>query len=340
MNYDKDIKRYLEEKDNIEVPENISKGIDDTLIGLKEDKKQLPYKKRINKKVIASAIIACSLIGIAVQNENVRASIEKTIHKMESFFYEDDYKSTFVDYKKVLGEIKESNGEKIKLGEFFIDGEKLYFSTKINGKEDGYYPRNIGYKFFINGEEVKSEAEGATFHYNEDGSVDILFHKYIDNIKLKETNDIKIAINKIVYINDEGGEEKENVVKGNWVFDFSFNINSVKDVVKNIEINKEISSEKFHIKLKEFKVNPFELTIRYLGNTSTDALGSPHLGILCNNRSIILPWSTVTEFEKSTAEFNINTLDMKDITVLLFDKFPGPDPSLDNAKKIKIDLSK
>lgn len=332
MNDDKDIKKYLRESDNIIIPKSISKGIDYTLTSLTENQTKHIYKKKSNKRLIIMIASIFLIIVLSINNKGVRASIESTIHKMESFFYEDDYVSKYTNYKRIIGETKVSNGVSITLREFFMDKERLYFNSQISNGNKKQPIQNVEYNIFINGEELEDGPSGATFQWEETDLVDILFYKDIYKIELNEVNDIKIIINKVIY-------EDETVLNGSWEYKFSFDMKSIKSVVKNIKVNKKIDLKGNTIKLDKMTINPFELKIKYSESKMNTYLpDSMTLGILGDNEEIILPWNTVTEYSLSKSEFNFNSMDKEEVTLLLLDKFPGENPNLQNAKRLKIKI--
>lgn len=286
MNSDKDIKKFLEETDDLVVPESITKGIDATLNQLKKKK-----RKKVQKPFIAAAMIVI-LLGVSVyKGDAVGATIYKVVDNMEYFLKYTLKGASLSDYKTVVGTTAQDKGIKVTLNDFFMEEDRVYINTSIDSKGIEDYAKYIHPILYINGKKVKlsgSTGGGRGFEKEGDkvvnyGEIDrrnkenhsLLIYNVdsAETVDLKNAKNIKIDFNYVTAMKKEYLNKPYNMkikasemvrdIKGKWDFEFSYNGEKVSQDIKEYKVEKFIDVEHLKIHVKSVKITPTSVTVKF-----------------------------------------------------------------------------
>lgn len=268
LNFDKEVKNILNEEVNF-VPDNINKAFDEALLKAQYTKKGKNHKKIAG---IAAIFLSVGLLGFSVtpyaQNIPVLRNIYETFNRK---IYEN-----YDKYASDMNVTKESNGVGITINKVIYDGIDLEIFYTVEGekvvktKAETIYitTKNIE----VNGEKVSLLGTGIA-DYKKDDNVYVGSQNYLINSgEMLPTN----TKGQIVQVPDEFiltleidtielVEGEKHRIKGNWNFDIPVSNEKLKDGVKEIEINADLSNIQKGLKLDKLILTPINTAI--LGET-------------------------------------------------------------------------
>lgn len=258
--------------DNIEVPENLDKFIDDTI-----DKAYVKRYNHILKRLLggtAASIALFIVVGIS------KPTIASKIPTLQSVFEEiQENISSSGKYGKYATSINESiinNGVEVTLSEVVCDGESLYVSFIIESEKPF---RNVGYDIVES--QILYEGKGKVNYTNENldnGGIAGIEGEFIDDNtfvgvekynlgllgresgKIIETPDnfeFEMNIKNFRAIPIIGDDKDELIREGEWTF--KVNVNVDKNISKKIDINSNYVDD---LEIKQLVITPFEIKVK------------------------------------------------------------------------------
>lgn len=271
--FDTNLKDKLKEEVNI-VPDNINKVFDEALLKVQATKKKRNYKKVAS---IAAIFLGVGLLGFSVTPYAKNIPVLRNI-------YDTFNRKTYENYDKYASDInitKKSNGVGITINKVIYDGIDLEIFYTVEGDKiskknaSGLYFQTESFK--VNGEELFVGGLGSA-EYVEESNVYVGSSNYfINSGDMLPTNDkgemvqvpdefiLTLDISEIQLI--ESGS-----IKGSWSFDILVSNEKIKNGVKAIEINEDLSSIEDGLILEDLILTPINTAI--LGKTSYEGNSS------------------------------------------------------------------
>lgn len=261
--FDKDIRNRLK-IENMKVPEEINKKIDDTINNLGKRKRN--YKKASG--ICAACIAGTIILGVTMPTyaQNIPV-LGKIFERFDSMTYEN-----YDKYASDLNITKESNGYRVTINKIVYDTLDLaVFYTIQSDKplEDGLDLLDV--KLGINNNFISSGSGGEgekldDFTYVGVKNYSIASEKFVPE-ELKKNilgGDIKIPNNFDLNINISSlGNITENVkVEGNWNFNIPISDELVKENIKEQNLNIDLGDELNGVELNKLIKTPINTVLQ------------------------------------------------------------------------------
>jgi hypothetical protein len=254
---DKELTELLKKCNDIDIPEAVDNKIKDTYKTIKMNKN----RKRIKKcAAVAAILLSISTIGgILYNNPALAYGIPgvKTLVSKTSLFKDEKLSK----YSTPMEAKCKDKGLELGIKEAIYDGSDIYIAYIIKSDKALKITKDTRYGSAIvpnryDGRDIK--VIGSEVNEWED----IGYEKVDDNNYIvKERLGIK-NFNKP--INEIGFEEKINKlagIQGNWQLNFKVNIDSMKDKIKTVEVNKNIDFGYGKLKLTDLQISPIKSRI-------------------------------------------------------------------------------
>lgn len=261
--FDKDIRNRLK-MENMKVPEEINKKIDDTINNLGKRKRN--YKKASG--ICAACIVGTIILGVTMPTyaQNIPV-LGKIFERFDSMTYEN-----YDKYASDLNITKESNGYRVTINKIVydtLDLEVFYTIQSDKPLEDGLDLLDIkleinnnfiSYGFGGRGEKVDDFTYVGVKNYS------IASEKFVPE-ELKKNilgGDIKIPNNFDLNINISSlGNITENVkVEGNWNFNIPISDELVKENIKEQNLNIDLGDELNGVELNKLIKTPINTVLQ------------------------------------------------------------------------------
>lgn len=267
--FDEEYKYKLKDEVNF-VPDNINKAFDEALLKIQATKKKKNYKKAAG---IAAIFLGVSLLGVSMTPYAKNIPVLRNI-------YETFNRKTYENYDKYASDInitKESNGVGITINKVIYDGIDLEVFYTVEGdkisktKSVGLYFQTEGFK--VNGEKLWINGMGHA-EYIDDSNVYVGSSNYlIDSGDMLPTNEkgemVKVPDEFILTLDiSEIQLIEHGSIKGNWSFDIPVSNENLKNGVKKLEINADLSSVQDGLIIEEVILTPINTAI--LGRSDYD----------------------------------------------------------------------
>ena len=128
-------------------------------------------------------------------------------------------------------------------------------------------PSDPEFKVLLDGDSIDVQGSGASYEYNDDGTVDMLLTVDMKKNNLNKIYDVRLEINtmeiQIPY-------KEHEFINGEWILNFQVDGNEMADEVRVIDINKQIEIEYKDIKLpiiiEELRISPVSIKFKYKGD--------------------------------------------------------------------------
>lgn len=246
-------------------------------------------------------------------------------HEIESYFYGMLEKDILKNYKAKLDILEESSNCKAILREFYIDDMEVYINVRAYNKDEGRACK-LSLELFLNNNNIAIgiTSFGTSFQYGEN-YVDMLLACDIEDVKeIYNIKNVSVKINEVDFINEENDcvgyeEEKHDIIKGAWNFDFEFNIKKVLDETNYIDVDKYINIENQEINITRLRTSPIGIKLKLI-HKNYNTNDSIEIGILDDNGEIRSLYSGHGENDNGvlvqTNEFIMKTQDLSKINIV------------------------
>ena len=264
--FDIEVKSKIKEEIKF-IPDNINKAFDEALLKVQASKKKRNYKKVAG---ISAIFLSAGLLGFSVTPYAKNIPVLRNI-------YETFNRKVYENYDKYASDInitKENNGIGITINKVIYDGIDLEIFYTIEGEK--ILKTNSQFIYFqtgdfrINGEKLWLGGMGHA-EYIEESKVYVGSNNYLINSgDMLPQNDkgervsIPDEFLLTLEINEIDLAEKGSI-QGNWSFDIKVSNEKIKNGVKEIELNKNLSSIQNGLILEEVILTPINTAI--LGRT-------------------------------------------------------------------------
>ncbi|MEF9951152.1 MAG: DUF4179 domain-containing protein [Clostridium sp.] len=269
MNEDRLIKELLKSNDNIEVPIEITLGIDKTLNSLEDRKVDKNPRKQWRKYIVAASIALVITIGFSLNSEVGKAAVEKIrlmfLNESNNINLDKTINSGYIGKlnTRVNQEIT-NNGLTVKINEFYTDGDNTYLNLTLPSMFNGMVANTASFDIYYDNKEViQCGRDSGLYKINDNKSVNMVINDRINKIDINKISDIKVIFNGFQF--EKGGATKS--IYGEWEFDFKFNGIAALKEIKTTKINKNFNIQDYKVAVENIKITPFKIGLNY---TTTD----------------------------------------------------------------------
>lgn len=263
---------------NIKIPKELDKFIEDTISTVDSEKIKSNKIKRIKHSSSIAAILTITTL-LFISNPAIASKLPflGDIFKYLNSDIEKIYE-TYSEYSTEINISKESNGIRVTLKDAIFDGRLLNFTYMIESNRDlGFYPilginsiKTITDNYdneliYLNGRQEKIDENNyigqATYKINENAILN-------NNDKLN----FVITWKDIVLLNDGGGISKstfgdeiklegdiKEIVSGEW--NFNVEVNAVENDIK--KVNETVKNDLYEFTVDEISISPVSFNINY-----------------------------------------------------------------------------
>ncbi|WP_017415803.1 DUF4179 domain-containing protein [Clostridium tunisiense] len=250
-NDDLELKKLLKEKDNLKVPEEISKGIDSVLNDIRNSKTVYKNYNSLLRKIAMVAIICLSVTTVASFTNPTIVRAIPIVGKIFDFFAGETVKN-IKDDSLIIGKSVKDKGITLTAEEVAMYGNKVIATFKVQGKVLKNEKLDI---------ELRGKINGDGFSYSsskikriDESTVAVLFEGSLIDSYVSESVDINFYMGGVLIDNKE--------INGDWRI--STTVNKAQIEVPSREIK---SSEEINVKGFKFTID--NLVTSSIGNSIT-----------------------------------------------------------------------
>jgi hypothetical protein len=215
---------------------------------------------RINKSIIVAGLAL--LIGISSQTnvgKQVYAAAKSKINDINysiNWFLGTDRE--IQPYSKVINQVVEDNGVKVKLTDVIVDKDELIISSLVELDNKDVDIVNFDYNIYIDGKRIDKYSSSGSFGKLD--NMENIFYNLsivdIEDVPLKDDINIDIIIKNIRTTIEEENTFKENKIKGNWEYRFNANASQLAEKTNNKVIKYSFKVDDTEFIIDELSLNP------------------------------------------------------------------------------------
>lgn len=250
-NDDLELRKLLKEKDNLKVPEEISKGIDSVLDDIRNSKTTYKNHNSLLRKIAMIAIICLGVTTVASFTNPTIVRAIPVVGKIFDFFTGETVKN-IKDGSMIIGKSVKDKGITLTAEEVAMYGNKVIATFKVQGKV---------LKNDISDIELRGKINGDGFSYSsskikriDESTVAVLFEGSLTDVYISESVDIEFYMGGVLIDNKE--------INGDWKISTTVNKAQIEVPSRDIKSSEEIN-------VKGYKFTLDNLVTSSVGNSIT-----------------------------------------------------------------------
>lgn len=280
-----ELKKLLKEKDNLKVPEEISKGIDYALDDIRNSKTIYKKHNGLFKKI---AMVAIVFVGISAVASFTNPTLVRAIPIVGKIFdlFSGESINNVKDGSLVMGKSVKDKGITFTAEEVAMYSRKVVATFKVQGEVLRNDKVDIELRGKINGEGISSS--NSKIKRIDESTRVVLFEGYLTDININENVKLEFYIGGILIDNKE--------INGDWRISTTVDKTKIEVPSKEIKSSEEINVEGYKFKVNDFIISSIENSTTMkskfeeydFSNKSNEEISNDHTEIFNNMEYIFI----------------------------------------------------